>query len=350
MLGIFCPGSPPTKESFDPGIEWLRAHGFEFRIGATGVPGEGLHAGTSEARMADLLRLIEDPEVDAILCARGGSGTLGLLPLIDDRVARSPKPIIGMSDVTALHLALLQRSGKRGIAAPMVVQLSKTVPEYTAESWLGIIGGRFAPGPVALPGPAALPGAASPPGQSAVPGPAARSGAAIDALAPAGPVALPNPPSVIPARRTGSASRTRKRSVEGPILPCNLSLLVSMIGTPYLPSLDGSILVLEDIHETPQSLDRMAAHLGLSGIADRVAGIVLGQFTECLPHGNGSVRAEEGLEELTRVLAGIGVPMLTGFPHGHETLCCSLPFGTQARLTTDPPGLELLEAPPSPGR
>ncbi len=335
-LGIFSPGSPPEREAFEAGLAWLRARGFKLRMGATATPGTGLHAGPASERAADLVRLLEDPEVDAVLCARGGSGTLGLLPFLDDRIAHSPKPIIGLSDVTALHLALYARSGKRGISAPMVVQLSDASPEYTASHWLDLVRGSVSPGPFPLPEGVRLEIAESPVLHERVSFGGAR-GDASPGSAPS------DAPTSAATRREGSTERAVRsdRAVEGPLYPCNLSLFVSLIGTPYLPSCDGAILVLEDIHETPQSLDRMGAQIRLSGAADRAAGIVLGQFTECFPRRD-DVQAEEGPLSLLEALLGLGLPILTGFPYGHDAVCCALPFGARVRLTTEPPGLHLI--------
>jgi muramoyltetrapeptide carboxypeptidase len=119
------------------------------------------------------------------------------------------------------------------------------------------------------------------------------------------------------------------------------------VGTPFLPPLEGTILVLEDIHETPQSLDRMTQQIRLSGVADGIAGIVLGRFTECVPRSPG-VTEEEGREVVRAWGRSHEAPLLEGFPYGHEPLCCALPFGTAARLETDPPGLRLLGTPLSP--
>jgi len=298
-LGIFAPGSPPAAGPLEAGLARLREAGFRIRLGRTAVAAEGLHAGTPEARAADLHELLADPGVDAILCARGGSGALGLLPLLDYALAaRAGKPLIGLSDVTALHLALLARSGRPGVAAPVLTQLA-SLPDYSWERWL-----EAAAGPL-----------------------------------PAGPVPLPA--GLAPRRLEG----TPAVPAEGLLLPCNLSLLASLIGTPYLPPLDGAILLLEDVHETPQSLDRMVSSLRLSGLDAGLAAVVLGQFTDCRPR-NPGVTEEEGRRVVHAWARSLGVPVLVDFPFGHDPLCCALPFGAVARLAVGPPALELA-APPA---
>jgi muramoyltetrapeptide carboxypeptidase len=294
-LGIFSPGSAPGAEALEKGLAWLAAHGFTAILPERLVVGEDLHAGAAEARAADLHRLLRDPEVEAILCARGGTGTLGLLPHADYALFRAAgKPIIGMSDVTALHLALLARAGLPGISGQMGGQLSAEMPGGAPEGWLSLVRGPFPLGPVPLP-----------------------EGTRLEILA------------------------GRPQDVEGILLPCNLSLLASLVGTPYLPPLRGTLPVLEDIHETPQSIDRLLSQLSLSGVMEGVRGLVLGQFTECRLRGRetGEGLSHGLLREWARTL---GVPVLGGFPYGHEASSCALPVGTPARITWDPPALHLL--------
>jgi muramoyltetrapeptide carboxypeptidase len=258
------------------------------------VAGEGLHAGSPEERVADLHRLLLDPEVDALLATRGGSGTLALLPLVDFALAaRVQKPLIGWSDLTALHLALWHRAGIAGVAGQVAVQLGPDLPAWSRERWLTCVRHRDQAGVIPLP-----------------------HGIMLTTLAP------------------GHAT--------GRLFPCNFSLLVSLLGTPWMPSLDGAILLLEDVHETPQSLDRMVSRMRLTGADRRLAGVILGQFTGCSPRSPGSVTEEHGRGLLHCWVRSLGVPALGGFPYGHEPLATALPFAREARLETDPPGLRLL--------
>ena len=275
-------------------MSWLTSVGFRVRRGVTAVAGEGLHAGSPENRAADLHGLLLDPDVDAVLATRGGSGTLALLPLVDFALAaRAHKPLIGWSDLTALHLALWHRAGVTGIAGQVAVQLGPDLPAWSRERWLACLRHGDATGPIPL-----------------------REGMTLTALAP------------------GTA--------EGRLFPCNFSLLVSLLGTPWMPPLDGAILLLEDIQETPQSLDRMVSRMRLTGADRGLAGVILGQFTGCGPRSPGSVTEEHGRELLQGWVRSLGVPALGGFPHGHESRATALPFARQARIETEPPGLHLL--------
>ncbi len=309
-LGLFSPGSPPGEGPLRAGMRWLDSKGFRLLEGSTARAGAGLHAGDPEFRAADLHALLEDPRVDAVLCTRGGTGTAGVLPYIDpDRIRRLRKPIIGLSDVTALHLALYKAGGICGIAAPVLVQLSDEAPEYTRASWLAMVRGETGPGPLRW----------------------------LDAL---------GPEASTPESAGEEPSHPRNGSAEGPLMPCNLSLLTCLIGTPFLPNLDGAILLLEEIEETPQSLDRMVTQLSLSGVCSQLGGLILGQFARCVPR-NSSVTEEDGRRAVHEWAWSLNVPFIDDFPHGHDPVCCSLPFGTTVRMTGNPPGLELLEQPPA---
>ena len=264
------------------------------RRGATAVAGKGLHAGSPEERVADLHGLLLDPDIDAVLATRGGSGTLALLPLVDFALAaRARKPLIGWSDLTALHLALWHRAGVTGIAGQVAVQLGPDLPTWSRERWLACVRRCNAAGPIPLP-----------------------DGTSLTAIAP------------------GTA--------EGRLFPCNFSLLVSLLGTPWMPPLDGAILLIEDVEETPQSLDRMVNRMRLTGADRGLAGVILGQFTGCGPRAPSTVTEEHGRELLHDWVRSLGVPAIGGFPHGHASPATALPFACQARLETDPPELHLL--------
>jgi muramoyltetrapeptide carboxypeptidase len=184
-LGLVCTGSPPDPTQLDAGREWVASQGYAIRSGRTTEARGGIHALSPKERAEELDRFLSDPEIDGILCVRGGSGTMGMLPHLDyAAAAEHPKPVIGMSDVTALHLALLARSRLVGIAGRMVGQLARERTPYTTARWLEMLRG-----PWPTHEPLALPAATR-----------------LEVLHP------------------GNA--------EGPLLPCNFSLLAAMIGTP----------------------------------------------------------------------------------------------------------------------
>jgi len=135
----------------------------------------------------------------------------------------------------------------------------------------------------------------------------------------------------------------RSGHAEGMLIPANLSLLASLAGTPYVPSLRGAILLLEETDEPPQRCDRMLTQLELSGMLDGIAGLIFGQFAACGPR-----TTDLPADTLDHVLRDhaerIAAPTLARFPHGHEADFHPLPVGVRARIESGPPGITLLEA------
>src|SRR5256885_10680476 len=127
---------------------------------------------------------------------------------------------------------------------------------------------------------------------------------------------------------------------EGPLLGGNLSVFTRLIGTPFMPGLDGAILLLEDQGERPYRLDRMWTHLQLAGVFDRVRGIVLGSFTGC-EEKDAHYSSTEVLRELARAT---GLPCAAGFPIGHGEVNEPVPLGVRVRLDADARSLTFLEA------
>lgn len=295
-LGLMSPSSPADDVRLERGLTWLAAQGFRTRVAPSAHARGGIHAGSVEQRVAELHGFFADPAIDGILLVRGGSGSGHLLPHLDyDRIRAHPKLVIGLSDPTALLCGLLAQAGLASISGQMVVQLHDAAEPYTLSRWAEFIHGPWPRGPIPLPPDRTL--------EVLVPG-----------------------------------------SAEGTLVPANFSLFASLVGTPYLPDLRGAILVLEEIDERPEGLDRMVAQIRLSGLDRELAGLVLGQFTHCLPR-NEKLTEEDGLRLVWEWAASLEVPVVRGFPYGHEAVACPLPCGVRARLTTDPAGLEILGEP-----
>lgn len=291
-VAVTCPASPVSEDRLSRGIDRLREMGFEVVIGDTCKLSTGLWAGDDLMRANELMAFLQDGTIDAIFAGRGGVGCLRLLPHIESLPGDlRPKWIVGRSDLTALQLGLWGRLGWISLSGPMVA------------SDLGM----------------------DPPASMI-----AATRRLLSDPRPLGRIDLP-PMTVW---RSGQA--------EGPLIPANLSLLASMVGTRYLPSLHGAILVLEEIDEPTHRCDRMLTQLRLSGALDGLAGLVLGQFTTSTPHDRSSP-PDLLPEVLRRHAEEMNIPTLAGFPYGHEAVFQPLPVGVRARIETDPPGLALLE-------
>ena len=253
-------------------------------LGWDPVPGlhvlrrDGYLAGTDAERLLDLNSALQDDRIDGIWCVRGGYGAMRILRGVDyDAMRRRPKPLIGYSDITALHAAFAQRSG--------VVTFH---------------------------------------------GPTAR-----------GPLSTFSRDSLRRATVSGDDScgvaagaRTlREGRAEGRLVGGNLALLAALAGTPYAPDYHDAILVVEDVGEPTYRIDRMLQQLALSGALEVLAGIAFGYFTDGSAAGDPESRELDTLLREAGDLAGI--PVVAGIPFGHIDDQWTVPLGARAELDAD---------------
>ena len=288
-VAVVAPSGPVPRERFEAG---LAALGDRYRISF----GEGLYAragflaGSDERRLAELSAALADPSIRAVLCARGGHGLTRLLPDLEGVLRAAPKkPIVGFSDVTALHLACL-RAGLRSIHAPVVAQLSL------------------------LDDPAAA---------------VADLGARLES---------PEPP---PAW-TGLRVIAGGPPVTGVALGGNLELVTRLLGTPWSPPFAGAVLFLEEVTERPYRLDRQLTQLHLAGALAAVAGVVVGELVGCDDEGGpgGPIRGDDVVAER---LSSLGVPVLAGAPFGHGAINRAFVHGGRVRLDARGGAVEFLD-------
>ena len=280
---MIAPASGFERSPFEAGLALLSAR---YRAEYDGGLFERQRylAGSDVRRLAELHAALADPGIRAVFCVRGGYGATRLLPQLAARAPEgAPKPLIGFSDITALHL-WLQAHGRISIHGPVLAQLPR-LPASTCARLFDL----------------------------------------LESVRPA-------PPLAGTATYVGGVA-------EGALLGGNLSVLTRLLGTPYLPPLDGAILLLEDQGERPYRLDRMWTHLELAGVFARVRGIVLGTFTACEEPG-ASYTSAEVLRELA---ARTGLPCAAGFPIGHGDSNEPVPLGVRVRLDADAATLSFLE-------
>jgi muramoyltetrapeptide carboxypeptidase len=278
---VVAPAGPFDRPSFDIGLG-LISRRYAPSLRADLFDAWRYLAGSDSRRSQELAHALTDRDARAIFCARGGYGCMRLLPSLPLADA-APSALVGFSDVTALHLAL-QALGRVSIHGPVLTHLAIQPPEVH------------------------------------------------DALfrlleSPEPPPPLHGTDSYVPG------------SVEGPLLGGNLAVFSRLLGTPYMPALDGAVLLLEDIGERPYRLDRMWTHLKLAGVFSRVRGIVLGGFTLCEEKD-----ADYGSADVLRSLAEeTGLPCAAGFPIGHATPNFPVALGTRVRLDASAARLTFLE-------
>jgi len=296
LIGIVSPASPPSaREKIDKGVQYLEQLGYRVKVGRHVLAQHGYLAGTDEQRAHDLNDMLRDKEVKAIFAVRGGYGTPRLLHLIDYRsVRRDPKIIVGYSDLTALQLALFKKTGLVTFSGPMVgVEMWDNIDPFTEEQFWRVVSSK------------------------------ARIGL------------LPNPPEL-------PSSFSNEGAARGRILGGNFALVMSLMGTPYLPDLRGSLLALEDVDEAPHRVDRMFMQLRHAGILEKLAGLILGRFIDCVPSDPSvpHLTIEQVLQEAVR---SVKCPVLTNLQYGHIPKKITLPLGVRAQLDARRGRLEVLE-------
>ncbi|TWT78447.1 putative murein peptide carboxypeptidase [Posidoniimonas polymericola] len=294
-IAMIAPASSPTAEQVAAGVADLEQGGYRVKVYRPLSAPVGYLSGTDEVRAAEVMQAFTDNDVSAVFAARGGYGVARLLDRLDfDVIRANPKPLVGYSDLTALHAALDRHARLVSYHAPNAID--------------GLCGG----------------GKLDPPSVEAF----------WQAVAGEGDYLLPT-------AAAGAELRTVVGGVaEGELVGGNLAVLAGLIGTPYEPELSGRVLLLEDLDEQPYRLDRMLAQLRLTGGLDSLAGVLLGQFTNCGGPADGtSPSADELLEQY---FGGLGVPVLAGFPTGHTVPNLTLPHAGRVRLDADSQRLTVL--------
>lgn len=279
LVGVASLSGAARQEDLTAGVATLESFGYRVRLASNVLTREPLLglAGGDDARLASYLALVEDPEVDAILFARGGYGVTRLLGRLPEGVlSRTAKLHCGFSDVTALSAFLRERCGLVSIHGPMVAaDLATPLDPLTATWFPALLEGRA---PLRL--------------------------------------EVPSADVLVPGR------------AEGPLVGGNLSLLAALAGTPWEYDYDGALLFMEEVGEEAYRVDRMLGTLLSSGRLERLAGIMAGSMTRVT---FGGVEDPERVRMLLLDrLAPLGVPVVAGLPFGHVAPNVPLPVGARA--------------------
>jgi len=302
VVGLAAPASAPTNpEEVDHALTALNRLGFKARLAPNVRRRLGFLAGTDEQRADDLMSLFADREVKAIFCLRGGYGSARLLRWLDYGLIRKhPKILIGFSDITALHGALLARARLASFHGPT---LNTSLADDAPPGFLLQSLWRTVMEPVA-----------------------------------AGSICAGYAQNTVSILRGGVAS--------GQLIGGNLSVFCASLGTPFQPHFKNNLLFFEDVDEPPYRFDRMLTQLGNAGLLQQVAGVAVGLNHHCEDPEAG--KSSEYLQTLGDVLAErlqpLGVPVVTGLPFGHVPWNATLPVGLTARLDADQGDLVLTEA------
>jgi muramoyltetrapeptide carboxypeptidase len=293
LIAVLAPAGPVAPEQLAEVPALYARHGLRVRLLPSCMQSAGYLAGDDAGRLADLHTALADDEVAALHCLRGGYGAMRLLDGIDDTLLRrKPKLLIGYSDITALH-ALWAHAGWPSLHAPMPASdLIKPGRHADEQALFKLLRHGLHAG---------------------------------DVLAPDLDI------------NVGNEGLHAPGLAEGVLIGGNLSLVAALLGTRWAWDAtgagQGAILFLEDINEELYRVDRLLTQLRLAGVLDAVRGFVIGSFTE----------ATSPTPLLRQMLAGLGKPLLGGWPTGHGTPNRPLPMGVRVRLDADVGSLTLLQ-------
>lgn len=276
-IALIAPAGPAALD-VEKAEQWMRNRGYGLRIYPGVYERDGYLAGSDKTRLADLHSAFADPDIDAIFCLRGGYGTPRLLDSLDFGLLRAnPKPFVGYSDITALHLAINRYAGFVTFHGPMLnADLLGDKQPPTESSLFSLLRGQLGAG-----------------GELAHP------------------VAFP-----LTTLEPGIA--------RGRLQGGNLSMIAAVMGTPFEIDAQGIILFIEDVNEPIYRIDRLLTHLRLAGKLAQVAGVLVGDVA-----GVDSMALERLLKQ---TFAPLGVPVLSGWRSGHCDPNLTLPLGALVRL------------------
>jgi muramoyltetrapeptide carboxypeptidase len=290
-IGVAAPSSPYFNRSeVLRGVEWWESQGYRVKLTDSVWAQDDYVAGSPELRARDVATLFADPEVDVVQCLQGGFGAVEVVPLVDfDVIAANPKAFCGFSDITALHVAILQRTGLATFYSNGLAGMGwEKTPQFNKDRLLSVLRGNTT-------------------------GEVPRD---------------PEDPYVL-AIRGGK--------VTAPIAGGNLDLLVRSLGTPYEVDLDGAIFFFEGVDDPPWIVDTSLIQLRDAGKLVGVVGVVVGDmeksdWREDRPEWPRTRSLEDVLE---RHLEPLGVPILYKLPLGHGKHLAALPLGVTATLDAD---------------
>lgn len=278
LVRVLAPAGPADHGRLAKGLARLESR-YRLDLDPTTSGREGFLSAPDQVRADALQRAFRDPDVRAIFVARGGHGLTRILSMLDpaDFVA-DPKPIVGFSDTTALlHWALVH--GVRSIHGPVTVQLGD-LPDEDIVSLIDALESPVPPGP------------------------------------------RPWPLSFTGAPRGGQ--------LDGTLVGGNLCLLSHLCGTPWLPTADDLIWLLEDVGEKPYALDRYLTHLGNAGALLPGHGAIVGDFARCAEDPSGPLT--DAFAVIDERLARFSVGGLAGAPIGHGTRNVAVAIGGKVQL------------------
>jgi muramoyltetrapeptide carboxypeptidase len=288
-VGVVAPAAPiHNRSDVLRGIAFWEGHGFRVKLSESLFSRTGYFAGEASARASALEAMFRDPEVDAVQAMWGGSGSTLMIPHIDWAVIReNPKPFIGRSDITSLHLAIARYAQFPTLYGPGFGQVAPVEPSAFTQQHL------------------------------------------LRALT------LTEPLGLLPRHpKDGFIQILSPGKASGELAGGCLWPLCKSIGTDWQPDFRGKIVFLEEVDEPPWSIDAHLTHLKQAGLFKDIAGVLIGRLVNCeWSNSRAEMPSEFSLEEvLERHFGDLGVPVLYRLPCGHEGDTLTLPLGVRASI------------------
>ena len=302
-IGVAAPASPyDSRSEVFRGVEWWESQGYKVKLAPHVYARDDYVAGDARDRAQDLNDLFKDPEVDVVQALQGGYGSAQTIPHLDfDAIAANPKPFVGFSDITALHVAIHRRTGLPTVYGNGLMGVGDAeATEFTRERLLAVLRNE------------------------------------------AGGEVPKNPDDpYVRAIRGGTTT--------APLRGGCLWLLMQTIGTPWEFAVDGAIFFFEDYKAPPYYIDGFLTQLRHAGKLDNLAGMVVGEMKDCdwgdLRPASDWARSRSLEDVLEEHLEPLGVPVLYGLPLGHGKHLASIPLGVRYTLDADRRTLTLEETP-----
>jgi muramoyltetrapeptide carboxypeptidase len=292
-IGVAAPASPyDARSEILRGVEWWEAQGYKVKLADGVFDRDDFVAGDARRRAADLAALFADPDVDVVQCLQGGYGCAQVIPHLDfDVIAANPKPFVGYSDITALHIAIRQRTGLATLYGYGLIGVGdKDTTAFTRDRFLHVLTGD---------------------GTGEVP-------------------RDPDDPYV---------RAIHGGKVTAPLVGGCLWLLMQTMGTPWEFQADDAILFFEDVKAPPYFVDGFLTQLAAAGKLAGVAGVVVGEMKDCdwgdLRESSDWARSRSLEDVLEEHLEPLGVPVLYKLPLGHGKHQAALPLGVRCTLDAD---------------
>ena len=302
-IGVAALASPyDMRSELERGVEWWESQGYRVKLAPGVHTRDDYVAGDAKSRADDLHALFADPDVHVVQSLQGGFGSSELLPHLDfDLIAANPKPFIGYSDITSLHVPIRQRAGFPTFYGYGLMGVGdKDTSKFTRDRELRVLRG--------------------------------------DVLG-----EVPRDPDDPYVRAIAPGK------VSGPLVGGCLWLLMQTLGTPWELETDGAILFFEDYLSTPYYVDGQLTQLRHAGKLDGILGVVVGEMYQCDYADTRPMsdwRASKSIEDvLDKHLAGLGVPVLYKLPLGPGKHLASIPLGVRVTLDADDRTLTVDESP-----